>query len=185
MATRSDAKGRNEVLDVLKLDHRRVKTAFSEFDKLSEDERERCAALVERTCAELEVHAAIEEEIFYPAARRAIDDPAQLDDAEVEHKTLRMLIQEIDRLDPEDPMYAASFRVLAEYTRNHVKEEEGRLFEELAHVKLDWDALRQEMQQRRDELMDEVGLEREPEPLANANGSDNREARPKQPEAPD
>jgi hemerythrin superfamily protein len=72
MATRNESKVRNAVLDMLKQDHRKAKKAFSDFDKLADEEREQCEQIVERTCAELEVHAALEEEIFYPAVRRAI-----------------------------------------------------------------------------------------------------------------
>lgn len=176
MAARNDTKARNEVLEILKQDHRKAKKAFSDFEKLAGEERERCEAIVERTCAELEVHAALEEEIFYPALRRAIGEPGLIDEAEVEHKSLKMLIQELDRLDPADDKYAASFKVLGEYTKHHVKEEEGEVFEQAARAKIDWEQMLQEMQQRREELMDEIGLERETAATTGANGPDNRQA---------
>jgi|SRR5882672_3305572 len=159
MATRNEAKAKNDVLEMLKQDHKRVKKAFTEFDKLGPEEHERRATIVERTCAELEVHAALEEEIFYPAVRRVLSAPALIDEAEVEHKTLKMLILELDRLEPGDERYAASFNVLAEYTRHHVREEEGEVFNKLARAKLDWEGLLQELQARRQELMEEIGLD--------------------------
>jgi len=159
MPTRNEAKARNEVLEMLKQDHKRAKKAFTEFDKLSPEEQERRATIVERTCAELEVHAVLEEEIFYPAVRHVISEPTLIDEAEVEHKTLKMLIVELDRLEPGDEKVAASFNVLAEYTRHHIREEEGEIFDQLARAKLDWEGLLQELQARRQELMEEIGLE--------------------------
>lgn len=155
------SKAKNEVLDMLKQDHKKAKKAFSDFEKLGPDDTETCAAIVEQTCAELEVHAALEEELFYPAIRAAMRDPALVDEAEVEHKSLKMLIQDLDGLESGDEKYAASFKVLAEYTRHHIKEEEGAIFEQLARAKVDWEGLLQEMQRRRVELMEEIGLEAE------------------------
>jgi hemerythrin superfamily protein len=158
MAGRNGAKARSEVLELLKRDHKRVKKAFSDFEKLGAHERERCAVLVERTCAELEVHAALEEELFYPIVRAAIDEPGLVDEAEVEHRALKMLILELDRLEPGDEKQIPVFNVLAEYTRHHVRQEENRIFEQTAHARVDWEALLQDMQQRRAELMEEIGV---------------------------
>jgi hypothetical protein len=159
--TNGSTKAKNEVLDMLKQDHKKAKKAFGDFEKLGPDDTETCAAIVERTCAELEVHAALEEELFYPAIHAAIREPGLVDEAEVEHKSLKMLIQDLDGLEPGDEKYAASFKVLAEYTRHHIKEEEGEIFEQLARAKVDWEGLLQEMQQRRAELLEERGLEDE------------------------
>ncbi len=174
MATRDESKAKTEVLEMLRQDHRKAKKAFSDFEKLGAEERERYEAIVERTCAELEVHAVLEEELFYPAARRAIGEPSLIDEAEVEHKTLRMLIDDLDRLEPDDEKFAASFKVLGEYTKHHVKEEEGEIFEQLAHAKIDWEGLLQEMQQRRGELMEDVGLARDAAGTAPPKGTDGR-----------
>jgi hypothetical protein len=158
MAVRNGAKARDEVLELLKQDHRRVKKAFSDFEKLGGNERKRCAAIVERTCAELEVHAALEEELFYPAVRAAIAEPGPIDEAEVEHRALKMLILELDRLEPGEEKQTAVFNVLAEYTRHHVRQEENRIFEQTAGARVDWEGLLQDMQQRRGELIEEIGV---------------------------
>src|SRR5262245_35829063 len=158
MAGRNEAKARNEVLELLKQDHRRVRKAFSDFEKLGANERERCAAIVERTCAELEVHAALEEELFYPVVRAAIDEPRLVDQAEVEHRALKMLILELDRLEPGDEKQIPVFTVLAEYTRHHVRQEESRIFEQTARAAVYWEALLQDMQQRRGESIEEIGV---------------------------
>lgn len=184
MATRNGSKARTQVLDMLKQDHRKAKKAFSDFEKLGDDDREQCEAIVEQTCAELELHAALEEELFYPALRRAADEPSLIDEAEVEHKTLKMLIQELDRLEPDDPKFAATFKVLGEYTKHHVREEESELFDHATRAKLDWDALLQEMQQRRSELMEELGLG-ESVSAATASGANNHQPARNESEVPE
>lgn len=94
MATRNESKAKTDVLEMLRQDHRKAKRAFSDFEKLGAEERERYEAI----------------------------------------------------------------------------------FEQLAHAKIDWEALLQEMQQRRGELMEEIGLAREAASTAPANGTDGRHA---------
>jgi hypothetical protein len=66
-----------------------VKALFNDFKQLAKDDEavEEKTALVQTLCNELTVHAEIEEELFYPAARDALDDDPLLDEAEVEHAT--------------------------------------------------------------------------------------------------
>ena len=144
----------SEIISMLKEDHSRAKKAFAAFEKLDVNEdSEECQALVEGICAELEVHATLEEELFYPAARQALDEEDLIDEAEVEHMTLRMLIEQLKDMSPEEEKYAATFKVLGEYVKHHLKEEEEQIFTHLSRAKLDWDALEQKMLERREELM--------------------------------
>jgi hemerythrin-like domain-containing protein len=161
MPTRNSSKGRNEILEMLKADHRKAKKAFSEFERLDKDDAEdaeRCREIIEQTCKELTVHATLEEELFYPAIRADIKEPELVDEAEVEHMTAKMLIQQLEEGDLEDEKQAAMFKVLGEYIKHHVREEENEIFEMLSRAKVDWERLLQEMQQRRMELMQEHGL---------------------------
>ena len=80
-----------------------------------------------------------------------------VDEAEVEHDSARVLIQQLRRLRPGDDKYAATFHVLAEYVRHHMKEEESRLFRKLTRSAMDWPQLLDDMLVRRRELMDELG----------------------------
>jgi Hemerythrin HHE cation binding domain len=161
MATRTSSRGRNEVLDMLKEDHKKAKKAFAEFERLDkedEEDSERCKEIIEQTCKELEVHATLEEDLFYPAVREEIKETELVDEAEVEHMTAKMLIQQLQEGDLEDERQAAVFKVLGEYIKHHVREEENEMFEQLSRAKIDWDRLLQDMQQRRTELMQEHGL---------------------------
>src|SRR5438034_1670263 len=111
MATRSNATARNQVLNMLKQDHKRAQQAFRDFSRMDgEDDEERCRALVEQTCAELEVHAQLEEELFYPAARSALAEDGEdlMNEADVEHMTFKMLIEQLKAMGPEDEKYGAT-----------------------------------------------------------------------------
>lgn len=149
-----------DALDLLKEDHDRVKKAFKEFEKLDRDDGERCRDLVLGTCAALRVHTTLEEEIFYPAAREAIDDEDLLAEAAVEHETARMLIDQLENMEPDDPNYHATFTVLGEYVAHHVKEEEGEMFPQLRKAKdLDLLELGERLRARKEELAAEVERE--------------------------
>lgn len=159
MAGRSNTKARDEILEMLMEDHKRVKRAFRDAEKIKEEEDEEALEqLVQQTCAELTVHATLEEELFYPALREEIKDTELLDEAEVEHESAKALIAELEQMDASDPKFSATFKVLGEYVKHHIKEEEGEMFAQLSRTGVQWEALQQEMQQRRQELMQQQGL---------------------------
>lgn len=160
-SSRSATRSRDAVIALLKEDHRRVKKALRDFGKMElPEDAEAAEALVRQTCAELEVHATLEEELFYPAARHALHEQELVDEAEVEHMSARMLIEQLKGMEPDDEKFAAIFKVLGEYVKHHVKEEEREMFEQIARARLDWGQLLTEMQERRGELMEEKGLAR-------------------------
>lgn len=146
-----------DAIALLKADHAEVKALFGRFEKLGEDgAREEKEAIVREACAKLTVHATVEEEIFYPAAREVPEADALLNEAEVEHDTAKDLIAKLDEMEADDEMFDASFTVLAEYIEHHVKEEEGELLPKVQKSDLDLDALGEEMAQRKEELMAEL-----------------------------
>jgi hemerythrin-like domain-containing protein len=156
-SSRGSAAARNDVINMLKEDHKRVKKAFRDFERMDpEEDAQDCEALVQQTCAELQVHAALEEELFYPAARGGLREEDLVDEAEVEHMTAKMLMQQLQGMSASDGKFAATFRVLGEYIKHHVKEEESEMFGQLGRARLDWEALGEAMQARRAELMDEL-----------------------------
>ena len=152
--SRARTTARTEILDQLKEDHKRVKKAYREFTKLDLDEDPgRCEALVRQVLAELELHAALEEELLYPAARDAMAQPDLIDEAEVEHESAHALMDQLKSMDAQDEKFAARFTVLCEYVMHHVKEEESELFPQLEDARIDWEILAREMSARRAELM--------------------------------
>lgn len=148
-----------DAIALLTEDHKKVQKLFKEFEKLSEeDDDEGKQALVELICAELTIHATIEEEIFYPAARQAIEEEELLDEAEVEHATAKELIAQLEGMQAGDELYDAKVTVLGEYIDHHVKEEQNEMFPKVKKAKLDLQALGEQMLERKQELQEEMGL---------------------------
>ncbi|PWB91177.1 hemerythrin [Methylocystis sp. MitZ-2018] len=140
-----------DAIKLLKEDHREVKTWFKQYEKLS-DEAEK-EALARKICVALTVHAKIEEEIFYPALRKNIDDEDLLDEAEVEHASAKQLIAEIRSMSPKDHLFDAKVKVLGEYVTHHVQEEEQEMFPEARKSEVDLTALGEKLSKRKGELM--------------------------------
>jgi hemerythrin superfamily protein len=159
-----------DAIDLLTADHRRVSKLFKDFEQLKDGEDlEACMEIVESACAELKIHSMLELEIFYPSLRTWADETLDdlLNEADVEHESVELLIEKLAELDPSDPMYAANFVVLAEYVAHHVEEEERELFPRVRKIKdLDLEELGLEMQARKDELLEQIGdLEEDEEDL--------------------
>jgi hemerythrin superfamily protein len=104
----------------------------------------------------LTVHATIEEEIFYPAARAAEVDADLLDEADVEHASAKDLISQIESMSPDDDLYDAKVSVLGEYIDHHVQEEEGEMFPKCRKSEMDLAALAEALAERKSELMAEA-----------------------------
>jgi hemerythrin-like domain-containing protein len=137
-------------LNVLMEDHQYVRKSYREFKKLDpEEDTEQVQALVKQVCAALKVHVRIEEEVFYPAVRRAIKDKDLIDEAEVEHDSAKILIRQLTRMNPRDPKYAATFTVLCEYVEHHVKEEESEMFPKVRRARLNLQALGKKLMARK------------------------------------
>ena len=142
--------------DLLEQDHREVEEWFDEFDELKDSDEDRKGELAEKICLALKVHAQIEEEIFYPQAREASEDNDLIDEAVVEHATVKNLIGEIEAMEVGEELYDAKIRVLGEMVKQHIKEEEEELFPELQATKMDLDAVGKELAERKQELMAEM-----------------------------
>ena len=123
---------------------------FDKFEKARTSKQKE--KLAQEICHELTVHALIEEEIFYPACREAIKDDDLMDEATVEHQTAKDLIAQIEHSSPSDEMYDAKVKVLGEYIKHHVKEEQDEMFPKAKKAKLDLADLGEQMRARKEEL---------------------------------
>jgi hemerythrin superfamily protein len=152
---------KNDAVDLLDADHVAVKKLFENYRKLCESDAssDEKLGIAEQICQELKVHAQIEEEIFYPALRDAIDDDLLLDEAAVEHSSAKELIAQITEMSPEDDLYDARVTVLGEYIDHHVKEEREQIFVKARKSKVDLVSMAQELSQRKMELMEEMKSE--------------------------
>ena len=148
------AAARKDATLLLARDHAEVNRLFKQYDKLakaeaSESDRQ---VLAEQICDMLTVHATIEEEIFYPAAREADIESDLLDEAEVEHASAKELIAQIRAMTPEEDLYDAKVRVLGEYIDHHVQEEENEMFPKCRKSAMDLESLAQQLSERKAEL---------------------------------
>ena len=141
---------------LLKKDHREVDHMFDEYEQLEEEGEK--LALFQKIALALKVHTQIEEEILYPAERGDVEDD-MLDEAYVEHDGAKKLIAEIEAMKPSDEYYDAKVKVLGEYIKHHVKEEEqpGGIFSQAKKGDEDLDAMGEQLQARKDELMQQLG----------------------------
>src|SRR6476469_9050515 len=143
--------GSVSALDLLEEDHQQVDGFFDEYETLEDaGEKERMALKI---CLALHVHTKIEEEIFYPAAREAIEKPELIDEAIVEHASAKQLIGEIEDMEPGEERYDAKVKVLQEQISHHVEEEEGELFPQVEASELDIEALGKKMAERKAALL--------------------------------
>ena len=153
---KSTPKIAQDAIAVLTEDHKKVKTMFKDFEKLKKggDNNDEKAELVDRICKELTLHAQVEEEIFYPAVRAAIDDDDLMDEADVEHAEVKDLIAQLEAMQPVDDHYDAKVTVLGENVDHHVKEEQDEMFPKARKAKIDIAALGAQIMQRKKELQD-------------------------------
>jgi hemerythrin superfamily protein len=153
-----------DAIALLKADHRKVEDLFSIFEAAKGGDKKQ--ALVREICTELSVHAAIEEEIFYPACKGKIDDD-MIDEAYVEHDSAKVLIAELLAGAPDEAFYDAKVKVLSEQIEHHVHEEEKRsdgIFSQARAAGLDMNALGDSMRARKEALLAEVAKNGLPAP---------------------
>lgn len=137
---------------MLKDDHAAVETLFQRCEKADEGGR---GEIVQRICAMLTQHAQLEEEIFYPELREALGEDETddlLDEAEVEHGSIKALIAELSEGSEDDHLYQARVTVLREYVKHHVKEEEEEIFPKARSAELDLDEMGERLRMRKEQL---------------------------------
>lgn len=140
----------NPVLSMLKADHKKVKALFEEYKEASPGKQENIARTI---IQELEIHAELEEGLIYPAIREGIEDDTLMNEATEEHHLVHVLIAELKELEPREDSFIAKFTVLGELVKHHVKEEEGEMFPAAQKAKIEWEALKTEVMERKEQLM--------------------------------
>lgn len=129
---------KQDAIDLLKADHAAVKKMFAQEEKAAKHdghgrhEGQEKQDIFNQIRAALTVHATIEEEIFYPAVKKARSENVkhEVHEAYEEHKQIKSLLGEIARITSADETYDMKIKVLKENVEHHVKEEEGEMFPE-------------------------------------------------------
>lgn len=153
-----------DAVALLKADHRKVEDLFERFEKAKDFQRKK--ALATEICTELTVHAMIEEEIFYPACRDAVEEELRTE-SYVEHDGAKVLIAELEASDPDNEFYDAKMKVLSEQIKHHVKEEEKPgegFFAQARQGDVDMDALGEQLAARKAELLSMIKSDGLPSP---------------------
>lgn len=140
---------------MLRADHKKVSALFAEFEKTRSAKRKKL--IVSQICTELTVHAQIEEEIFYPAVKAALKDHELVPEANVEHQSVKDLIAQVKDVEPDGEVYDARVKVMGEFVKHHVKEEQNEMFPRAKKTKLDMVALGEQMSLRKAELLAKMG----------------------------
>ena len=137
---------------LLRADHKEVNDLFNEYETVKSPSKKK--ELASKICLALTVHAQIEEEIFYPAVKLALKDKELIPEAAVEHATLKTLIAQIESAEPDGELFDARVKVLSEYVKHHVKEEQNEIFPKAKEAsKLDLYDLGAQLLARKEELM--------------------------------
>lgn len=164
---RSKKASRETAIDILTADHKKVSKIFAQYEKVKDDDHARKQELATMACTELTIHAQIEEELFYPALRDVLAEEDLVDEAEVEHGSIKKLIAVLESSTPEDRLYDANMKVLSEYVKHHVEEEQDAIFPKAKRAKeLDLVAMGEEIRRRKVQLREDLRLE--PEAVADA-----------------
>jgi len=159
IGSRHPGAARYDVIQLLHHDHQRILLAFHEFEDLqSQQARQACQHVAQRTFAELKVLAEVERQLFYPAIQPAIAGTDLIEQSQLEHARIQRAVGELEQAEPGGATFWKRFRTLGEYVRRHVEDEEGELFPMLSCVPIDWQRLYEKMTARRAELAEELGV---------------------------
>jgi hemerythrin superfamily protein len=146
------AKDALDAIALLKTDHREVEELFAKAEKEIPGSTAK-QDIVAQICKALTVHAQIEEEIAYPAFRQTGAASSVMDEAAIEHESVKDLVEELQAMSAADDKYDARVKVLSEYVKHHVKEEEMEMFHEVEGSDADVEKIGEQLVERKRELM--------------------------------
>jgi cytochrome P450 len=143
-----------DAIDLLDADHLAVHALFQSYRELVRAGAPALQrrALAEEICMELTIHARLEEELFYPAVREALQDDEVMDEAEDQHGSQREFVAQILTSSAEDELYDAKVAVLSEYVERHVRQEREQVFNRALAARVDLQSLGRMINVRKEEL---------------------------------
>jgi hemerythrin superfamily protein len=120
-----------DALEILKRDHQKVRELFHEATRGEQNKRK---DIFDKIDTELEIHAHIEETVFYPALEQHEELKDMVAEALEEHQEVKTLLEEIEELGSENHDFGAKLQELMETVEHHVSEEEGEMFPKVFEV---------------------------------------------------
>lgn len=149
----------SEIIDMLTEDHDRLMVLFAAFERLRQSaSNDAKQTLVEIACTEIVIHSQVEEEHLHAALADTMDDTFLLEQIEVEHSVVRRLVVSLETMQAGDPLYDATFAVLASYLTTHIEHEQTQLFPLMDGLDLPFESLAHDIRSHRQELRSEFGL---------------------------
>lgn len=142
-------------VQLIKQDHKKVANLFNKYQKTKGQESKR--QIAEQAMEELEVHALVEEDIFYPAVRKELSDGVLIDEALKEHQAVKDLIEELKGMEAYDEEFSEKWSELVENVQRHVAEEESELLPQAEESQLDLAECGAQMMERKEKAIDELG----------------------------
>jgi hemerythrin superfamily protein len=121
-----------DALEILKQDHQKVKKLFGEATHASD--RNKRKDLFDQIDTELEIHAHIEETIFYPAVEEHEEFKDMVAEALEEHQEAKTLLDELEELGTDDHEFGSKLQQLMQAVEHHVEEEEGKMFPKIQEI---------------------------------------------------
>lgn len=146
----TEAESAGDVFEMLKADHRQVQDLFTRFEDA--DKRTK-TSIAEEVLTSLEVHAALEEELVYPALAEVLDDEETINEAKEEHHVAKLLIKELRKMDADEEGFATKFKVLGELVGHHIEEEEEEVFPQAQEGGFEPESISEEVSKRKAKLM--------------------------------
>ena len=144
-----------DAIDLLTRDHLLVDELFASLLQAAPQQLD---PLARRLCKMVRIHAQIEEELFYPTARRALGEPGMIEEAEREHEEAEEAIKRLESITSDDSQFLPTIEALRAMISAHVASEEAELFPKVRKASIDLVALGITLAERRDTLMDVLGL---------------------------
>ena len=140
-----------DAITLLTADHEGVSDLFDEYEKAKSAVKKK--QIVTQICTDLTVHAQIEEEILYPAVKRALKDKQLVPEAAVEHASIKSIIAQVEGVEPDGEEFEAKITVLHEYVKHHVQEEQREIFPKVKSSSMDLAQLGAQLGQRKMQLL--------------------------------
>jgi hypothetical protein len=119
---------------LLKEDHEKVSGIFAKLEETTERAEKTRTELFAQLKQELEIHAHIEETIFYPELKREAETREITLEGVEEHKDIKAALAELGTTDVTSELFAVRVKVLKELVEHHVEEEEGEMFKKAREV---------------------------------------------------